>query len=646
MTLPSCTLCCKGSVACTYPTSRKKRTLAAKRASNQDSMHQDIRNNFDSLHRLPSITNQCTSENRTETFSGERRVSRHNSADGPRPEIGGQIDRRPSIALSDARRRLSVEGSVDLDITANDDLQDSQPLVPANGQVPESWAGLGWSGYSVFDFDDVNEPSPVRFDFFSLTNEPLQPQVPASVDKPRLSGSTSRRKRELENADMQSEVPQDLVEELINLYFSKVHCFVPILHKPQFMSNLASIDVNCAHHDQASLEKRFLLFNMIALAARFSTSYFFGDIPAVDRGNDFAEKAKILYGESLRTIQNPTLEYLQACTLLAWYLYLSGPNSQGWLMIGTCTRLAYDLGIDKVDLKVHKNPETGPSMTWRKREELRRTWWSIWELDTFASAISCRAHTIDRVKMAVMLPVSDEDWFNDHPVESVVINPDPLHAWYSLRDSPNQDERAWFLLINYLLLIAHDLSQERSPSSADIQNIEKAVACYVLLLPPQFHLDSDVTLIPFNSGNHARWNWIVCTNIMLQGCRTMIRFSSENASESAKSDSPNSLIGPLATETSWNVRSMDYLVFAEQVFNVVQKWPPLYMPYSSPIIGGLVIGPAAVFLRAAIDRGNRASGGNPSPALDGEMLKLCLSHFARFWKIGSIFLDIATSIST
>ena len=283
------------------------------------------------------------------------------------------------------------------------------------------------------------------------------------------------------------------------------------------MSELSEIDINSQDLDQSILEKRFLVFNMLALAARFSTSPYFGAIPAVDRGNEFAEKAKFLYGESLRTIQNPTLGYLQGCTLLAWYLYLSGPNSQGWLMIGTCSRLAYDLGIDKVDLKGQNKTKIRAELTWSQREELRRVWWSIWELDTFASAISCRSHTIDRAKMAVMLPVSDENWFNDSPLESVVINPDPLHAWYSLRDSPNQDERAWFLLINYLLLIAHDLSQEQAPDPEDIQNIEKAVTCYVLLLPAEFHLDSDLNPISFNSSNYARSNWIVCTNIMIQG---------------------------------------------------------------------------------------------------------------------------------
>ena len=299
---------------------------------------------------------------------------------------------------------------------------------------------------------------------------------------------------------------------------------MPLLHKPQFMTDytanadLLFHDYHDIHdHDQTTLEKFFLIQNMLALAARFSTSPYFQDVAPVDRGIKFADKAKLLYRESLSTIQTPTLEYLQGCTLLAFYLYLSGPDSQGWLMIGTCSRLAYDLAIDKVDSKANKGANSETALEWRKREELRRVWWAVWELDTFASAISCRSHTIDRTKAAVMLPVSDENWFSDTPVESVIIDPDPLHAWHSLRDCPNQDERAWFLLSNYFLLISHDLAQQQTPTPEDIRNIDKAVACYVLLLPLQFHLDSDLDHIAFNAANHTKYNWIICTNLMIQG---------------------------------------------------------------------------------------------------------------------------------
>ena len=305
----------------------------------------------------------------------------------------------------------------------------------------------------------------------------------------------------------------------ITIYFEKVHCFVPLLHKPRFLETYISSNApNGNKYDSLSLDDSLLLHGMLALSARFSTSPHFDGMLPVQRGDRFGEKAKAICIDTIHKLQRPTLKYLQGCILLAVYLYLTEPDSQGWVIIGICCRLAYDLGLDVVDEPTDSQSETLCPQEWSKREELRRTWWAVWELDTFASAMACRPHAIDRTKMCVKLPVSDQDWFANHPVESSVIDPNPLHAWHTLRDCPNQDERAWFLLTNYLLLIAHGLGQQRRPDPQHIKDIEFAVSCYVLILPSQFHLDS--SSIIFDAQNFARSNWIISTNLMVQGYRS------------------------------------------------------------------------------------------------------------------------------
>lgn len=154
---------------------------------------------------------------------------------------------------------------------------------------------------------------------------------------------------------------------------------------------------------------------------------------------------------------------------------------------------------------------------WMYKEELRRAWWSIWELDTFSAAIACRRHAIGRRSFKVKLPVSDESWFAGQKLESAVIDPDVCHAWHALRDCENQDERAWFLVCNYLLLCAHDLGQQSSVNAADVVNIESAVICYSLLLPQSFHISPVSRMVPSKGDQMVQWNWIFTTNIMLQG---------------------------------------------------------------------------------------------------------------------------------
>ena len=321
-----------------------------------------------------------------------------------------------------------------------------------------------------------------------------------SVDRVRRAVSASLRKLLI------------LILYRVDIYFVKVHCFVPILHKPQFMERY--IFRSQAASDIGP-ETSLLLHCMLSLAARFSKNTSFKDIHPIDRGEQFARKAQEIYRNHQPL--HPSLEFLQGCILLAWYHYLSGPDSQGWLLVGMCTRLAHDLGIEKTDRLGTRTTESESPVLWRTLEERRRAWWSVWELDTFASAVSCRPHSIDRIRVVVKLPVSDENWFSDTPLDSPVVDPDPLHAWHALCTSPNQDERAWFLVSNYLLLIAHELLELDEPSAQSIGDIERAVCCFDSALPPQYRIDGDAEPIAFNSTHFAKWNWVICTNIMIQG---------------------------------------------------------------------------------------------------------------------------------
>ncbi|OAL27572.1 hypothetical protein AYO22_03476 [Fonsecaea multimorphosa] len=314
------------------------------------------------------------------------------------------------------------------------------------------------------------------------------------------------------------EVPPQLVNELVEIYFDKVQSFLPLFHKHRFVETYLSTNSQInRRYDTLSGETALILHGMLALSARFSSSPKFDGILPAQRGEPFGRRAKAIYDHSIHTLQQPTVRYLQGCILLAFYLYSSGPDSQGWLVIGMCSRLAYDLGLNKVD-ETNLNEQQSQDACkreWSMREELRRAWWCVWELDAFASGVACRPPTIDMTRFQVLLPVSDEAWFADCPVQSVTVDPDPLHAWCTLRDCQNQDERAWFLVINFVMVLAHGLLlQQKKPDPQQIRDIETAVACYGLILPPQFHLGSGSIL--FNPQSFRKSNWIILTNLMLQ----------------------------------------------------------------------------------------------------------------------------------
>ncbi|KAH7124481.1 hypothetical protein EDB81DRAFT_911227 [Dactylonectria macrodidyma] len=248
--------------------------------------------------------------------------------------------------------------------------------------------------------------------------------------------------------------------------------------------------------------------------------------------------------------------------------------------------------------------------------------------------------------MYVKLPVSDENWFANTFVESAIVDPDPVHTWHTLRDCPNQDERAWFLLINYLLLMAHDLGQQRGLERKEVEDIETAISCYTLLLPSQFHLVEDLNPASFRPHRISNFNWIIATNIMLQGARVFIKLLSEGVSTPKFWSSSRNLLTPLAAESQFGASEAKYRADTDQLIRIIRMWPPEFIPCTSPFIGCLVLGPAAMHLRVAMGSRRVARDKcSTAASLEEELLKLALSHIAKFWKLGALLLDFANSIT-
>lgn len=289
-----------------------------------------------------------------------------------------------------------------------------------------------------------------------------------------------------------------------------------MLHRPRFKSQFATdtVGTSSSYHG-LGWEVALLLNAMFAVAARFSHGPYFAGTPCQHRGEQFAQRAKAIYEASIPRLKAPTLVYLQGLITLAFYLYATEPDSQGWLLIGTCSRLAYELELDKLDEDSEiVQAQMGLPEEWSMQEERRRAWWCIWELDAFAAAIACRRPTIDKKNMQVMLSVSDEAWFSNIPVESAIIDPRPTHAWRTLENSQNQDPRSWYLVANFLLLCAHDLLHTKAHLPQEVDQLEAALTCFAMLLPASLDLKPSLS---FTELTYRRSNWVVSTHIMLQG---------------------------------------------------------------------------------------------------------------------------------
>lgn len=119
--------------------------------------------------------------------------------------------------------------------------------------------------------------------------------------------------------------PQELQIELVQLYFDLIHdCFHSLFHGPSFMEAL-----------QAGLAPPVIVYAMMALAARFSTSMAFAGTPPRQRSDVYYKKSAALL--NLRDI---SLTTIQACVLLGAVSITEGESGAEAVFYACACRVA------------------------------------------------------------------------------------------------------------------------------------------------------------------------------------------------------------------------------------------------------------------------------------------------------------------
>ncbi|KAM6508350.1 hypothetical protein FALCPG4_018223 [Fusarium falciforme] len=404
-------------------------------------------------------------------------------------------------------------------------------------------------------------------------------------------------------------VPEQVLTDLVHLFFDKIQAWLPLLHRPRFFDRYMNNGVFAKTRTRPfSDTESLLLCSMFALAARHSSNPWFQDIPAPDRGQRFADDANKYYDMPRASQQGPTLEHLQGCILLAFYEYSSGPSHRAWILAGVCVRLAYDLNLCNMDEQQDDCPDP---WDWSYKEEQRRAFWLVWEVDTFGSVMSRRPSSINRSMMAVRLPVCDAAWFTDNPVKSPVIDPRPSKAWKILVDSPNQDERAWYLVANLLMTVASEFAAGRHTCRHDKDELIDALTCLSIVISQRFNLENLEFSGPDNDA--ARQNWVIGMHLMLMCARVTIR-------------------------ASFAAQRPRALSFSQQISRILYQWRPEYISLSQP------------FLACCLLSDRAYPPEEPVQALDIpchniEMVNLVLSLYASVWKLAAVLLDLRASLN-
>ncbi|KAK4995811.1 hypothetical protein LTR66_004440 [Elasticomyces elasticus] len=140
--------------------------------------------------------------------------------------------------------------------------------------------------------------------------------------------------------DVEKDVPFEMQQYLLNLYWTFQHTALPLIHKEAFLAGMRA--------GQSPYFSRCLLSCILACAARISEDPQVRALAIPSDDGDEEDRPVLMKQaeEALeKDLNNPSLTTVQSLMLLSLMDCCQSDDSRGWLRSGNACRLAFDLGL-------------------------------------------------------------------------------------------------------------------------------------------------------------------------------------------------------------------------------------------------------------------------------------------------------------
>lgn len=216
--------------------------------------------------------------------------------------------------------------------------------------------------------------------------------------------------------------PDDIVRDLIALYFSHIAPWAPILPPQQFNAPWSIV-----------------VYAIVVVSLRLSTD---PRIAGTKQQLRAAAKSHVLS----HAIESTSIASVQALALLALDLIGSEQGPSSWGILALLTRSAVHLGLvtedegagqaTRVPNNLSRTSIIPPAHDWREDEARRRLFWLIFSLDRYACASTGWDFALPDFDIRRRLPCSDEIWaggvswprWQDHRTELGALTPQQWHS--------------------------------------------------------------------------------------------------------------------------------------------------------------------------------------------------------------------------
>ncbi|KAI1652460.1 fungal-specific transcription factor domain-containing protein [Daldinia decipiens] len=209
--------------------------------------------------------------------------------------------------------------------------------------------------------------------------------------------------------------PKDLVDALVEIYFAKIHPWIPMLHVRLFRQRMAE--------DQKRSCLTTIFHAIVSLCSRFSDDARLGNVEEKLRNAKRSRQTVLL-----RSMESFSVENLQALIICAFDTLGSGRGPSAWSIVGSMTRTVeqLQLSVEEDDQPIATSAKAmikrmaflPPARNWSEREERRRVFWNIFQLDRFCSIATGWNLSLTSADVKMRLPCEGALWEAGEPLET------------------------------------------------------------------------------------------------------------------------------------------------------------------------------------------------------------------------------------
>ncbi|KAF2211596.1 hypothetical protein CERZMDRAFT_106468 [Cercospora zeae-maydis SCOH1-5] len=204
---------------------------------------------------------------------------------------------------------------------------------------------------------------------------------------------------------------QDVIDELNQVFFEKVHPSLPMIHRPRYYAAM-----NLAPHMRPPICLRYAMW---ASAAAVTDKYEALQEHFYQRARRYIQQDEMKgHGESLITVA-----HCQAWALLATYEFKRMYFPRAWMSSGRASRMALMMGLHRLDgngLDVKQC--LSPPKDWTEREERRRTFWMCFCIDRYSSIGTGWPMTIEERDILTNLPADEDAYELSRPARTMSLS--------------------------------------------------------------------------------------------------------------------------------------------------------------------------------------------------------------------------------